>query len=639
MAKLYTYIIFLLTFVFIACDRNYDSPLDNGNVNAGVNEESPNFYMDLYDPISDEGQYWHPDMIKNLPDKHYELYATSLPNKNDVDVSGGDITAVGGAGLQYHLLCHSLTGINNLAMADGKITTGIWMDAANNLSSYKEARAYVNMASPDWVVWAGNMLTNPGFSSLDGGVIEALGKNYVLTDVKNNPESSVVAVVASHVYKSIIVDVRDEKFFIDNGYKKVYDATRKTTLDSWKEFKQYCNNNALVIMPAQTGELADFVISNKLFAINLNKEFNTSTGGQNVELLKEVLAWLSPNSLVYGWEPGVGEDEFVNLVSKSGNMVVAIAEYNLPYFAYDYKSRQKSILAKVINPHDIDYSKTDKKFVSYYLSDGPHAGWMMNGFVENYYTDPNVDKVKMSFGITASNISQIAPLQFEKIMNLQKRNTTLIESFGGGYYYSDDFGINGDRKILLNSLAQKVAAHMRQHRIKVLEQIAHDPKSEEAKEAYQAFVDANNQLEGIIAIQYAPSYAEGNGDILWVTNKDGFDIPVITVRYSIWNMGSHNTERDGTPAYIANKLNSESEDAKFSAVIVHAWSTFKDIGESLDEIAENEEGGEIRGASAAEMCARRLNNDYEVVNIQELIWRVRMHYRPEQTKKYLELYY
>lgn len=74
-------------------------------------------------------------------------------------------------------------------------------------------------------------------------------------------------------------------------------------------------------------------------------------------------------------------------------------------------------------------------------------------------------------------------------------------------------------------------------------------------------------------------------------------------------------------------------------MIVHAWSTFKDIGESLDEIAENEEGGEIRGASAAEMCARRLNNDYEVVNIQELIWRVRMHYRPEQTKKYLELYY
>ena len=32
---------------------------------------------------------------------------------------------------------------------------------------------------------------------------------YVLTDVKNNQESGIVASVASHVYNSIIVDVRD----------------------------------------------------------------------------------------------------------------------------------------------------------------------------------------------------------------------------------------------------------------------------------------------------------------------------------------------------------------------------------------------------------------------------------------------
>lgn len=637
MNKLFLYIL-SLCFVLASCDRKYDSPIDDGKVNIGVDNPTPKFYMEQFDPISDQGQYWHPDMLKKLPKLHYELYATSLGNRNEIDVPGGDINAAGGFGLQYHLLCQSLNGINDIAVSEGKVSTGMWMDAANGVDSYKETRKYLGMAGPSWIVWAGNMLTNPGFLPLDGGVMDVLGKKYVLTDVRNNPESSVVATVASHVHKAIIVDVRDEQFFIDNGFEMAYDASDKTTLDSWREFKQYCNNRALVVMPVQTGELADFAIANNLFVINLNKIYNTSAGGQNSELFKEVLAWLQPNSPVYGWEPGVGEDEFVNLVSKSGNMMVAIAEFNLPYFSYNYKARQQQLLAKVVDPHDIDYAK-NKKFVSYYLSDGPHAGWMMNGFVENYYMDSNVDKVNMNFGVTVSNISMIDPLQFEKIMNLQSKKSTLIESFGGGYYYSDDFGINGNRKELLKGLAEKVGAHMRQHRIKILEQIAHDPKSDAAKESYQAFVDANSQLEGIVAIQYAPSYAAGGGEIIWVTNKEGYDIPVVTVRYSIWNMGNYNADRDGTPTYVANKLNSESEDSKFSAVIVHAWSTFKDTGISTDELAENELGGEVRGASAAEMCARRLKDNYEVVNMQELIWRIRKYYRPEQTEKYLNEYY
>lgn len=633
----YIYIMLSCCLILMSCDRKYDSPISEGNVNAGVDDPTPKFYMQQYDPIADIGQYWHPDMMKKLPLLHYELYGTSSPDRNSADVPGGVVNAGIGMGLQYHLLCQSLSAINDMAVAEGKITSGMWMDAANGITSYKEARKYLGMAGPSWVVWAGNMLTNPGFLPLDGGVMDVLGKRYVLTDVRRNPESSVVGMVASHVHRAIIVDTRDEQFFKDNGFTMAYDATQKTTVDSWNEFKQYCNNKALAVIPVQKGELADFAIANKMFVINLNKMYNTSSGGQNVALFKEVLAWLAPNSPVYGWEPGVGEDEFVIPVSKSGNLMNATEEFNMPYFSYNYKNRQKQLLAKVVDPHDIDYSK-DKKFVSYYLSDGPHLGWMMNGFVENYYTDPKVDAAKMSFGVTVSNISMANPLEFEKIMNLQNQKSTLIESFGGGYYYSDDFGINGNRTQLLKGLAEKVAAHMRQHRIKVLEQIAHNPKSEAAKETYQAFVDANSQLEGIVAIQYAPSYAEAGGEILWVTNKEGYDIPIITVKYSIWNMGENNKRRDGTPAFVANSLNKEPKENKFSAVIVHAWSSFTDIGDSMDELAENAPGGDLRGASAAEMSARRLNEEFEVVNMQELIWRIRMQYRPEQTEKFLKEY-
>lgn len=630
------YILSVICFLFAGCDRKYDSPLDDGRVNSGKDDPKPKYYLEQYDPISDQGQYWHPDMMKKLPTMHYELYATSLGNRNDTDVVGGDVNAGSGFGLQYHLLCQSLNGINDIAVSNGSVYCGMWMDAANTVTAYKDVRRYLSMAGPSFVVWAGNMLTNRGFLPLDGGVMDVLGRNYVLTDVRNNPESSNVAIVAAHVHKAIIVDDRDKAFFDANDFEMVYDARTKTTADSWREFKDKCNNRALAVIPAQTGELADFAIANGLFVINLNKQYGTSGGGQNTELFKEVLAWLQPNSPVYGWEPGVGEDEFVNLVSKSGNMMVAIHEFNLPYFSYNYKERQQPLLAQVINPQDIDFEK-DKNFVSFYLSDGPHAGWMMNGFVENYYSDPNVDKVKMSFGVTASNISMIDPLSFERIMNQQNKKSTLMESFGGGYYYSDDFGTAANRKELLEGLSKKVATHMRQHRIKVLEQIAHNPKSAASIEAYQAFVDANDQLEGIIAIQYAPSYAEAGGEILWVTNKQGYNIPVITVSYSIWNMGSQNRQRDGTPTFVANRLN--QSDSKFSSVIIHAWSDFTDTGESMDEIMENTPGGQVRGASAAEMCVRRLNENLEVINLQELIWRVRMHYEPEQTNKYLSEYY
>lgn len=632
----------LLCAAATGCDRLYDTPTDDGRRNAGTDDPEPKLYVDQYDRIADKGQFWHPDALGGMPAPQvstYGLFNLSSPTRNNPDVPGGGATDANGDGLQYRLLSQSFAALCNKALAAGDVVTAAWMDAADGVASYKECSRLFGL-SPTWVVHTGNPMTNPGFAPLDGGVMEALGKKYVLTDLRNNPESGVVAVVASHVYGAFIVDKRDQAFYDGKGFTMVYDASRKSTADSWREFRDACDNSALVVMPVHTGELADFAIANNLFAVNLNRKYNTASGGQNTELFKEVLAWLEPNSPVYGWEPGVGEDEFVIPVSRSGNMMVALEEFNIPFFSKGYKSRQNQNLAKVVNPQDIDFgSNADKRFVAYYLSDGPHAGWMMNGFVENYYSDPKVADVHMNFGITASNICQIAPLQFDKIIARQGEHTTLIESFGGGYWYSDDFGAAGDRASLLAGLARKVGAHMRQHRIKILEQIAHDPASPAAMEAYQAFVDANDQLEGIVAIQYAPSYAGGGGEILWVTNKQGYDIPVVTVRYSIWNFGEQNRERDGTPTYVAHKLNAEPDEAKFSAVIVHAWSAFSDTGDSDDELAENAAGGSLRGASAAELCNRRLEADYEDVTMQELIWRIRMEYRPEQTRKYLNEYF
>ncbi|MGN0189890.1 MAG: hypothetical protein ACI395_10280, partial [Candidatus Cryptobacteroides sp.] len=121
-------------------------------------------------------------------------------------------------------------------------------------------------------------------------------------------------------------------------------------------------------------------------------------------------------------------------------------------------------------------------------------------------------------------------------------------------------------------------------------------------------------------------------------NKKGIDIPVVTVRYSIWNFGNRNQTNLGTPAYIAKCINDNSKGNPFSIVMVHAWSKFSDIGNSPDLLDENAGDGKIYGPGAAEMCMRRLDNDVNVISLHELIWRIRMYYRPEQTKTILKSY-
>ena len=615
-----TIYLYLIAVTMLGCD-DYDSPNPNDYKDS---ETTAKLYVEQYDPFMDEGQYWHIEM-KVKPAKYW----------NCVEIAGvGNINELGltqrHRGLQYHLLCQSLAGLANRAVEEGKSEVGVWLNDHSGRESYKVSKnALGNMGVIEEGMQSGIELVRKDYGTDANGVdltLRGLFDGYVLTDVENNPESSIVASVASHIYNSIIVDVRDKAYYEYIGYTMTYDATSKTTQDAWNEFKDQCNNKALVIMPVQTGELREFAIKNNLFVINLNKEYNNSFAGQNTALLKEILQWLAPNSPVYGWEQGVGEDEFVGEVSRSGNiMIPSDWRYNTSLTSLLYTERQAG-LAKVLNPQFIDYEESGKKYVSYYLSDGDNIQWMMNYFVgTDYYTHPEASNMKMSFGLPVDNLSMIAPSMLETLLDKQVRNTSIVQTFGGGYNYADNYGIDKERSESLKNISKGIAAHMRQHRIKVLGLIAKDVRSNASIEAYQAYVDANDQLEGIIAVQYTP-YAGGEGDVIWITNSEGYDIPVITVKYSLWDFNGNNQAREGSPAYIAEKLNSESVDDPFSLVSVHAWSGFDSSGIY---------GGDIKGAGAAKLCSDLLDEDTKVVNVEELIWRMRMQNRPEQTKKYL----
>lgn len=614
--------IFLLFLVFTNCQEE-NIPLPERSTGG--------LYVEQYDQVSDKGQYWLPEMTVK-PLRFWSLTDVVGAGYNN-SLRQTDQTR----GLQYHLMSQSLAGLTNKAVEEGRSKVAVWLHDHSGQEPYKQAKqGLLNMEIEEQGAQNGVALARNSYGISDGVEVELKGlfDGYVLTDVENNPESNMVATVASHVYNSIIVDVRDKTFYEAAGYTMTYDARNKTTWDAWREFKDKCNNEALVVMPVQTGQLREFVIKNKLFILNLNKEFSNPAAGQNLDLFKEVLEWLKPNSSVYGWEQGVGEDVFVNRVSEHGHMMVAYDwAFNTSLTSLKYKDRQPG-LAGVLNPRFIDFEEKDTKYVSFYLSDGDNVQWMMGGFGgPDYYTHPEASNMKMGFGLPIDNLSMIAPDALQGLFNTQPYNTSIVQTLGGGYNYADNLGVDANRAESLKNIPEAVAAHMRQHRVKVLALMARDSRSASAKAAYQAYVDANDQLEGIISVQYSP-YAGGRGEIMWMKNNKGYDIPVITVKYSIWNFGGSNHAREGTPTYIAKKLNSEPLEDPFNLVMIHAWSRFSDIGDSMDETAENQ-NGQIVGAGAAKLCADKLEENIKVINVEEMIWRVRMQYRPEETKKYL----
>lgn len=563
--------------------------------------------------VPDGKLYSMPEM-KKKPRKFWTCTGVvSIDNRNSINETETM------QGLQYHLLCQSLAGLTNRMVEEGKSDVAVWLYDHGGKVSYKVSKqALEDMGICEQGVQNGLELACSDYESVDGLRVQLRGffDGYVLTDVKNNPESGIVASVASHVYNSIIVDVRDKEYFEKAGYSMKYDATHKTTLDAWHEFKDKCSNEALVIMPVQTGELREFAIKNNLFVLNLNKKQGDPRSGQNVDLLEEVLAWLQPNVPVYGWEQGVSEDQFVARISKSGHpMIPCDWSYNHSLTSLLYTERQQPVQAQSFNPKLIDFDKK-RNYVSFFLSDGDNIQWMMQDFATGFYDVPEAIEVKMSYGLPVSTLSMMAPAQLHNLMNLRRDECSVLEMLGGGYYYIDTYSQNNNRNDNLKIAAERLAVSMRRYHVGLLGVMAMDVKSVASKEAYQTFVDANDRLEGIIALQYSP-YAGGGGEVFWVTNKNGYDIPVITVRYSLWDR-IH--EREGSPDFIASKLKAEAQVESFSAICVHAWSRFE---------------GNAHGAAAARLCAGKLDGRFEVVNMQELVWRLRMSRHPEQTLEYL----
>ena len=145
----------------------------------------------------------------------------------------------------------------------------------------------------------------------------------------------------------------------------------------------------------------------------------------------------------------------------------------------------------------------------------------------------------------------------------------------------------------------------------------------------------------MLAIDYVP-YEKGDGKIFWFENAEGIDIPVVTAKYSLW--ANTDRERGGTPAKIARLINADSAKAErqnqpfLTWTSVHAWSGFHEnwSADDNDESGPYDREGTQAGAAPTFWCVKRLDPSVKVVTPDELVWRIRMEYRPAQTRRVLE---
>lgn len=577
------------------------------------NTDSRIRYHDEYDPFEDVGQY-------NIPEQKFGTRYWTL-----AEVKHDDEEKV----LTDNLLCESVVGLMALSVNEGNGETMAWMDTGK--PAYAHIRYNLPMEDLGTVgVWE-------FLETVDARLVI---KGYVLYDTGFH-ESINAASVAAHVYGGVMVDIKDEARIIELGYPKLFDASRMTLAHSWDAFKEKCRNNALVLMPAYTSNQRSTAIASRLMVVNLNKVSYRPEYGNNRELILNVLNWLEPLSPVMGWEQAVGEDEFVRLVSSTGNFMIPYDwTVNTPLLWAGYRNRQSGHV-KVTDPRSINYGDAEH-YISFYMSDGDNVMWTITGFdTPSYFASADAGHVRMSFGYPVANLSMICPDQNDYLLRKQDPQCTLMESLGGGYYYADEFAELKDRESLLDKAARHVAAHMRQHRNNVLALVCMDALSDNAREAYRAYIRNNDRLAGIVVIQYTP-YAGGEGEIMWFQNSNGYHIPVITVRYSIWNYGEGlNGESEGTPTYIADKYKKLTADASgptFSVTSVHAWSWFTPVDDPEDLTGENRPGGHVHGVGSAVLCKERLPGNIKVVNVEELIWQLRMHNYPDETRALLENY-
>ena len=422
-------------------------------------------------------------------------------------------------------------------------------------------------------------------------------------------ESANFATSAAAVLKAIIVETRLIDKAEELEIEMIYDANKESYLTHYRRLKPALNKNLILMSDPTYPDQRGMAIAH-----NAGSFYGLGTP------MKVFLADLNSPSPVLGWNYG-GEDAYTEEASRNGlfttasnwcwNMTVTSAG------AHEYQPKK----IKSMSLEDIDFDK-EGSFHSFIMSDGDNIQWLAGSFFHNtdYWANEYHGDFPMGWTTCVSNLSETYPDALDYLSETQPMQSSIIE-YGGGYHYPDLFGASINKLSALRTFAKKINKHLNKTGAKVFGFITRDLQSEAAKIAFQIYAEELDVI-GMIVNDFSP-YESGDGEIFWATNKEGKHIPIISSKYSLW--AQTNFERSGNPTKISGLINSESRSAiqdgtsALSWTNVHAWSYFQ------------ENGVTSRGITPVKWTIDKLDSNVNVVSPEELIWRIRKKYYPNET--------
>lgn len=523
------------------------------------------------------------------------------------------------------MLLESLSGLAAQAVNRGVFDEMVWIET--NTPSYQEifksSLKELNIKQLTYMnVW--ELLNYFKKKKIVNGYIayqadKSTGELYSRRREMNN--SSNVATVYASILKGILADESLFQRMKQQGIRQLKDARSETLEQCFEKNKKFLNNCSAASIDPQVTNCRDIAIAQKLMVY-----YDTNA------LSSRILEWVTPLSPILGWNCG-DEDEYTGEITRWGHYNTASNWCrNLPLIM---AASDRTSLLKVneIGPSEIDWNNHTSAH-SFVMSDGDNMQWTMGNFLDTplYYGNQNEERTPISWTLCPINLSVVSASTWNRMVATKEKQASFIE-YGGGYQYPDEFAQKrSNRTELLKEFAKRINWHFKKLDLKLFGFICKDVFSQSSKEAFEIYAQEIEGLTGMLAIQYDP-YNVG-GDMLWVKNAKGIDIPVVTAKYSIW-ADLFNLPTRGAPDYIASSINRDAAKAvttgkaDLSLTIIHAWSDFDTTIASTDLPQ--------KGYNVAKQADKMLSPLVRNISLNELLWRIRAMYRPEQTQNIVNI--
>jgi hypothetical protein len=567
---------------------------------------------------------------------------TTSPDSFEEVASPSGETA-GGVFSPTHMLVQSLSGLAAKAVNEGTFDEMVWIDV--DMKSYK--------------FWYKELVKRLSFEQrgtfepweilrryMDAGIV----KGYILysydfseggtyTERENIDRSANVAATVAGLADAVMISEGQKQRADEMGLEMIMDVRGKDMNWCYAEYRNLVNRNALLTVDPK-------VPNNR--ALSIAHGFACAYGVE--ESTERFCKLLNSPAPIFGWNCG-DEAKQTGLATGYGNFQTASNwAYNLPLLSAG-TAEDEPAKVKTLNPADIEWN--DRRHpVAMLMSDGDNLQWLTGNFFFNdsYWASQYHGDFPMSWTTCVSHMVQTCPEAVDYLARTQPRNASVIE-YGAGYYYPDLFAEKRSNRLsYLRRHARDINVQLQKSGTNVFGFITMDYDSEDAFDAYRVYAQELDSVIGMVAIQYYP-YNGGNGEVFWFENSSGVEIPVITATHSTWQHARW--ENGGTPSHMARLVSEQAAQGSdplvpdYSLLAMHAWSQFQEIQGNDDkgeDIPRDENGKLLKrgkvGLEPAKWFVDRLDTKTtQVVNIEEVIWRVRMKHDPVTTKKIINEHY